>query len=419
MNLSNELTKQVAAHIDEVRKYLGSLPADERQEILQSIESHIYDALETRNNGEPTPALLDAVIAEMDPPESYGELPLAPRKTLSLLGLVLILSGAALAILFAMHHNKIVPADNSLMPQVNHSEIFIKPVEHPSAPQPPSGKYAFQIIKVEAPAEIVQSPQTDVEKIIQHPDVKICEYPTLIAGLGESATNEQIEAMTMDVDWGLIDGKAVTKEKTFKLGDSISVAVNKVENGAISYHLNVYHLELAGFFEHKITDGFLEKAQPRFKKEAVDTDLTQRFNSWLMLQGIIEPQPDGKKINRITCIRVISSDTTQDDHQPEPIGRWVSVDFVSSIEQFDPQIKASNRDLYLKELTFLPEGKTDRPFWTWENDVLHHSGDNTDAKFFIKKISGEEYLFLEWMSGDVIHEGLPPKYYVLKKTDRN
>ena len=79
MNLSNELTQQINTHLDEVRKYLGTLPPDERQEILQSIESHIYDALETRSDGEPTPALLDAVIAEMDPPESYGELPSAKR----------------------------------------------------------------------------------------------------------------------------------------------------------------------------------------------------------------------------------------------------------------------------------------------------------------------------------------------------
>ncbi len=105
------------------------------------------------------------------------------------------------------------------------------------------------------------------------------------------------------------------------------------------------------------------------------------------------------------------------ESEPDPTGYWQSADFVSSIEQFDPETKSWRDDLYLKELTFLPEGKTDRPFWTWKNDILHHSGDDTDAKLLIKKISGEEYLFMEWMSGDVIHKGLPPKYYVLKRTD--
>jgi len=104
---------------------------------------------------------------------------------------------------------------------------------------------------------------------------------------------------------------------------------------------------------------------------------------------------------------------------PNPTGHWKSVDFVSSIEQFDPEAKSWRGDLDLKELTFLPDGKTDRLFWTWKNDILHHSGDNTDAKFLIKRIAGSEYLFLQWMSSDVIRRGLPPKYYVLKKEDSN
>jgi hypothetical protein len=38
-----------------------------------------------------------------------------------------------------------------------------------------------------------------------------------------------------------------------------------------------------------------------------------------MLEGIIEPQPDGKKINRITCIRVLSPDAIQKEVQPKPV----------------------------------------------------------------------------------------------------
>jgi len=185
---------------------------------------------------------------------------------------------------------------------------FLRSVKRPSSPKPPLGKYAFQIMKIAAPAEIVQSPRVDVEKIIQHPDVKISEYPALVASLGESITNGQTEAISMDIDWGVVDGKPVTKEKIFRLGDSISITANKIENGVISYHLNMHHLELAGYFEHKTTNGFLEKTQPRFKKEAIDTDLTQKLDSWLMISGIIEQRLNGEKINQLTCIRVISSD---------------------------------------------------------------------------------------------------------------
>ncbi|MCC7300789.1 MAG: hypothetical protein IT583_06895 [Verrucomicrobia bacterium] len=73
MNLPKELTVRIADHLSKVRKNLSSLPPDEQKEILQSIESHIYDALQSKSDAGPTSALLEAVLAEMDPPESYGD----------------------------------------------------------------------------------------------------------------------------------------------------------------------------------------------------------------------------------------------------------------------------------------------------------------------------------------------------------
>ncbi len=74
----------------------------------------------------------------------------------------------------------------------------------------------------------------------------------------------------------------------------------------------MHHLELNGFFEAKIKNGFLVKTQPRFEKEALDIDLTQKLSSWILINGILEPQPEGKNINLITCIRVIPPVTTAD-----------------------------------------------------------------------------------------------------------
>ena len=212
MNLPKELTARISDHLSKVRKNLGNLSSDEQKEILQSIEAHIYDALDSRSHGESTPALLDAVIAEMDPPESYGESDPIPDRNQS------------------RHWKIIVPA--------------------------------------------------------------------------------------------------------------LSLIV------------------------------------------LVGTGITLWF-----------------------------------ERPFSPVGQWVSVDFVFTPEQFDPRIRSWSGELYLKGLSFLPKGKTSRLYWTWKNGVLHHSGDNTDAKFFIKRISGGQYLFLEWVSGDVIYKKQPPEYYVLKKVD--
>ncbi len=95
------------------------------------------------------------------------------------------------------------------------------------------------------------------------------------------------------------------------------------------------------------------------------------------------------------------------------LGRWTSVDFVDEPSQFNPERRHFGGDLYLGELTFLPGGKTST-FFTWTKGVVIHRGDKTAAKYEIKKIGDQEYLFLEWKSGDYVYLHRKPQYYVLK-----
>ena len=100
---------------------------------------------------------------------------------------------------------------------------------------------------------------------------------------------------------------------------------------------------------------------------------------------------------------------------PAAVGKWESVDFVESPERFDPAVKAWNGDLYLKELVFLPKGKSGKPWWTWTKGVVMHHGDKTASGYEIKEIKGKKYMFFEWKSGDYVFRGAKPFYYVLKK----
>jgi len=102
---------------------------------------------------------------------------------------------------------------------------------------------------------------------------------------------------------------------------------------------------------------------------------------------------------------------------PQVNGTWKSVDFVDEIEQFkagERQWK-NTKELYLKELIFLPNGKTFKPWWTWTKGLVFHSGDKTASKYIIKNIEGSTYLFFEWKSGDYTIRYRKPAYYVLKK----
>ena len=101
---------------------------------------------------------------------------------------------------------------------------------------------------------------------------------------------------------------------------------------------------------------------------------------------------------------------------PAVLGSWVGVDFVDKPEQFDPQARRFEGELYLKEMAFLPDGKMPQEWLTWTKGyVLHHGGDHTASRYAIKKVGGTDFMFFEWKSGDYIIRHEKPKYYVLKR----
>lgn len=100
---------------------------------------------------------------------------------------------------------------------------------------------------------------------------------------------------------------------------------------------------------------------------------------------------------------------------PAVVGRWTSVDFVETINAFQPGPKSFQGDLYLKEMVFLPGGKTPHSWQTWTRGVVMHSGDRTASRYEIRRVGDTSYLFFEWKSGDYVLRGQTPKYYVLRR----
>lgn len=104
----------------------------------------------------------------------------------------------------------------------------------------------------------------------------------------------------------------------------------------------------------------------------------------------------------------------------QAVGYWRAIDFVDKIEDFDRDNINFKEDLYLKDLIFYRGGGTSVAF-RWTNGYVIHDGDSTAARYIIKAIpnsmgsGSDEYMFLEWKSGDYVCRGLAPKYYVFKK----
>jgi len=103
-------------------------------------------------------------------------------------------------------------------------------------------------------------------------------------------------------------------------------------------------------------------------------------------------------------------------NDPAVTGSWRSVDFVETPEAFSPRTRTWQNDLFLKELIFLPGGKSPSGWLTWTKGVVMHHGDKTASKYFIKEMDGRKYMFFEWKSGDYTIRHRKPSYYVLTKT---
>ncbi len=101
-------------------------------------------------------------------------------------------------------------------------------------------------------------------------------------------------------------------------------------------------------------------------------------------------------------------------NDPEVLGAWEAVDFVANMEDFKPGTRHVTDELFLKELYFLADGKTN---WAlkWTKGLVLSAGSRTASKYIIKEIAGATYMFFEWKSGDYTIRHTRPKYYVLER----
>ncbi len=113
---------------------------------------------------------------------------------------------------------------------------------------------------------------------------------------------------------------------------------------------------------------------------------------------------------------------------PQAIGRWQAVDFVTNPADFNPDQKSWQGELYLTQMAFIKGGKMLLAVQngngnlapaaaTWTKGIVLNKQEQTASKYEIAGIDGSTYMFFEWKSGDYTFWHMKPKYYVLKKVD--
>lgn len=108
------------------------------------------------------------------------------------------------------------------------------------------------------------------------------------------------------------------------------------------------------------------------------------------------------------------------------IGKWVAVDFVKEIDDFDPLQKSYDGVLVFQLAEFFPSGELHwdtghllKAKWT-KGTALITTGDGTFAPAYeIRTINGKEYLFIQWKNGDYVWGKRNPCYYVFSRKGVN
>jgi len=102
------------------------------------------------------------------------------------------------------------------------------------------------------------------------------------------------------------------------------------------------------------------------------------------------------------------------------LGYWEAVDFIDVNEKDMYKPRKCDIDLWLKSLTFNPNGEVVfenakkelyKNNWT-KGKVIKN---NTVSDYIIKEINGETYLINDWKSGDYTYQGMVYGCYVFKK----
>lgn len=118
----------------------------------------------------------------------------------------------------------------------------------------------------------------------------------------------------------------------------------------------------------------------------------------------------------------IKDDTSIPFIQDDKIqGFWQSVDFINTKSSFNPKSKKKN--LYLNKIVVTPDQSCIAHFTNNSSKTISYSKGfiidlcikDTLSAYELKTVDDEEFMIIEWKSGDYIYGRIINGYYVLKK----
>ncbi len=243
---------------------------------------------------------------------------------------------------------------------------------------------------------------------------------------------QQIYSSTIEefrVSSGKADGKqekSLTEKYADSLEEKIDVSIDKGKNGS---RLSVQYAVMAVCEKAGVPynwDKSVKLAEPKRRNFTKPINVKNRSAKHI-LSSILKPVGLSYEVDE-EGLHLCKSESASNGSKAQRskkktvetkfdiVGKWESVDFVSSLDDFvvgEKQWRGRGGDLFLKELRCSANGKIDR-LGTWKKGYIYDGDSDIRAKYYVKELDGEKYLFFPWLSGDVTERGEKPKYYVLK-----
>lgn len=104
------------------------------------------------------------------------------------------------------------------------------------------------------------------------------------------------------------------------------------------------------------------------------------------------------------------------------VGFWQTVDYVREFSDFSVGKQFWQKELWVKEYIFKPDGTLIASYGdnktaviNWSKNVVINKNVSTVSEYIIKEIDGETIMFVEWKSGDYTFGGEILGYYVFRK----
>lgn len=167
--------------------------------------------------------------------------------------------------------------------------------EVPELPTPKGNQFAVELFKIETPHpfnmnSFSQNPAS-IERMFKSAENTVSSQPVMYAKLGAMVENDQTQKVMFPEDFNVVGGKIVPIQKLHHLGARTRVTVREVTSQTATVHIDFHHQVLKRHDKHTLGNG-AEVELPIFEIRKVNTEITQKLNSWVVVGGIESKEED-------------------------------------------------------------------------------------------------------------------------------